>query len=190
MTTNGSLLTRSTAQDVKVNMVVMRGLNESEVLPMVRLFHGAGVIPRFIEYMDVGTCNGWQSGKVVPASEIIDIIQREYCLEPLSSVHPGEVASRWRHANGGGEIGVIASVSRPFCGDCNRIRLSAEGRLHTCLFSNSGYDLRTLLRADEDDDNLSEYIVGIWRQRRDRYSELRSHTEQPMPKVEMSYIGG
>ena len=118
------------------------------------------------------------------------MIQREYPLEPLAPLHPGEVASRWRHVDGGGEIGVIASVSQPFCGSCNRIRLSAEGKLHTCLFSSAGHDLRALLRLDGEDSDLAEFITGLWRQRRSRYSENRSNSARPTSKVEMSYIGG
>lgn len=175
---------------VKVNMVTMRGVNEAEILPIVRLFHGTGIVPRFIEYMDAGNCNGWRSDKVVPAEEIIDLIQREYRLEPLAPLHSGEVATRWRHVDGGGEIGVIASVSQPFCGGCNRIRMSAEGKLHTCLFSERGYDLRALLRADESDADLLYFITEIWRQRSERYSEIRSRAARSTEKVEMSYIGG
>ena len=175
---------------VKVNVVIMRGINEAEILPIVRFFHGTGVVPRFIEYMDVGNCNGWRSDKVVPAEEIIDLIQREFRLEPLAPLHLGEVATRWRHTDGGGEIGVITSVTQPFCGGCNRIRMSAEGKLHTCLFSDRAYDLRALLRADESDENLVDFVTETWQRRGDRYSELRYRTARSTAKVEMSYIGG
>lgn len=175
---------------VKVNMVVMKDTNESEILKLVRRFRGGQVIPRFIEFMDVGNHNGWATGKVVTAAEIIEIIQSEFPLEPLAPSYTGEVASRWGHADGSGEIGVISSVSQPFCSSCNRARLSAEGQLHTCLFSTQGHDLRTQIRADNTDDALAGFITGIWHQREDRYSETRGRVTQVQPRIEMSYIGG
>ena len=175
---------------VKINMVVRRGLNEQSILPMARYFHGTGHILRFIEYMDVGSTNGWKLNDVVPASEIIDIIGAEMSLEPIEPNYPGEVANRWRYQDGGGEIGVIASVSQPFCGDCTRARLSAEGFLYTCLFATKGYDLRRLLRSEASDEKISSSVFSTWRARTDRYSEIRSSQTRGLPKVEMSYIGG
>jgi cyclic pyranopterin phosphate synthase len=177
---------------VKVNMVVKRGLNEDAILPMAREFRARGHILRFIEYMDVGHTNGWRLDDVVPAAEIVETIDAEFPLEPLDPNYPGEVARRWRYRDGAGEIGVIASVTQPFCGNCTRARLSAEGRLYTCLFASRGHDLRALVRGGATEEELHEAIGRIWHARTDRYSELRSaQTEgMPMPKVEMSYIGG
>jgi GTP 3',8-cyclase len=175
---------------VKVNMVVKRGLNEDAILPMAREFRARGHILRFIEYMDVGHTNGWRMDDVVPAAEIVETIGAEFPLEPLDPNYPGEVARRWRYKDGAGEIGVIASVTQPFCGDCTRARLSAEGRLYTCLFAMRGHDLRALLRGGATDGELHEAIGRIWTNRADRYSELRSAQTAGLPKVEMSYIGG
>ena len=175
---------------VKVNMVVKRGANEDSVLPMARLFRERGHILRFIEYMDVGHSNGWRLDDVVPAAEIVAAIDAELPLEPAAANYPGEVARRWRYRDGGGEIGVIASVTQPFCGDCTRARLSAEGRLYTCLFGVRGHDLRALVRGDVSDGELREEIGRIWARRTDRYSEIRSANTAELPKVEMSYIGG
>jgi GTP 3',8-cyclase len=175
---------------VKVNMVVKRGLNEDSVVPMARHFHGSGHILRFIEYMDVGHTNGWRLDDVVPAAEIVAAIDAELPLEPLEPNYPGEVAQRFRYRNGAGEVGVIASVTQPFCGGCTRARLSAEGQLYTCLFALRGTDLRAVLRDGASEDKLDEAIAGTWRARRDRYSELRSKNTVDLPKVEMSYIGG
>ena len=175
---------------VKVNMVVKRGANEDSVLPMARLFRERGHILRFIEYMDVGHSNGWRLDDVVPAAEIVAAIDAELPLEPAVPNYPGEVARRWRYRDGGGEIGVIASVTQPFCGDCTRARLSAEGRLYTCLFGVRGHDLRALVRGDVSDGELREEIGRIWARRTDRYSEIRSANTADLPKVEMSYIGG
>jgi len=175
---------------VKVNMVVIKDTNESEILKLFRRFRGSPVIPRFIEFMDVGNCNGWATDKVVTATEIIEIIQSEFPLEPLAPSYSGEVASRWSHIDGSGEIGVIASVSEPFCGSCNRARLSAEGQLYTCLFSTQGHDLRAWVRAHNSDEALAGYITGIWHHREDRYSETRGLGTRVQPKIEMSYIGG
>jgi cyclic pyranopterin phosphate synthase len=176
---------------VKVNMVVKRGVNESSVLPMARRFHGSGHILRFIEYMDVGSTNGWRMDDVVPAAEIVAAIDAELPLDPVEPNYPGEVANRWRYRDGVGEIGVIASVTQPFCGGCTRARLSAEGRLYTCLFATRGHDLRALVRGGASDDaELDAAIARIWGDRGDRYSELRTGATPRDTKVEMSYIGG
>ncbi len=175
---------------VKINMVVKRGVNEQDILPMARYFRETGHILRFIEYMDVGASNGWRLTDVVPAAEIVKTVQREFPLEPMEPHYRGEVANRYRYVDGGGEIGVIASVSQPFCGDCSRVRMSAEGQLFTCLFAVQGHDLRGLLRGGADDDEIRAAIERIWRKRSDRYSEIRSSNTVPLPKVEMSYIGG
>ncbi|MCC6224435.1 MAG: GTP 3',8-cyclase MoaA [Thermoleophilia bacterium] len=175
---------------VKVNMVVKRGVNEDSIVPMARHFHGSGHILRFIEFMDVGTTNGWRLDDVVPAAEVLAAVEAELPLEPVAPAYPGEVARRWRYLDGGGEIGVIASVTRPFCGDCTRLRLSAEGRLHTCLFSTRGHDVRSLLRGGATDAELAHAVAGIWSARADRYSERRSDETAALPKVEMSRLGG
>ena len=175
---------------VKVNMVVKRGVNDDSVVDMARRFHGSGHIVRFIEFMDVGHTNGWRLDDVVPAAEIVEMIARELPLEPVEANYPGEVARRWRYRDGGGEIGVIASVTQPFCGACTRARLSADGKLYTCLFAVRGHDLRALLRAGANDNDLAEAIAGTWSRRADRYSELRTAETAALPKVEMSYIGG
>jgi GTP 3',8-cyclase len=175
---------------VKVNMVVKRGLNEDAILPMAREFRARGHILRFIEYMDVGHSNGWRLDDVVPAAEIVETIDAEFPLEPLDPNYRGEVARRWRYTDGGGEIGVIASVTQPFCGNCTRARLSAEGRLYTCLFAVRGHDLRAVVRGDATDEELHGTIGRLWSGRADRYSELRSARTAGLPKVEMSYIGG
>jgi cyclic pyranopterin phosphate synthase len=175
---------------IKLNMVVKRGWNEHAILPMARRFHGTGRILRFIEYMDVGHSNGWRLDDVVSADEILSTIASELPLEPMPPTHPGEVAERFRYADGGGEIGVIASVSRPFCGDCSRARLSVDGQLYTCLFATTGHDLRALLRGGATDGELEADLRRIWGARDDRYSELRSAETVDLPKVEMSYIGG
>jgi cyclic pyranopterin phosphate synthase len=175
---------------VKINMVVKRGANESSILPMARHFRGMGYILRFIEYMDVGHTNGWRLDDVVPAREVIRLIDAELPLEPLDPNYPGEVAERWRYRDGGGEIGVIASVTQAFCRDCTRSRLSTEGRLYTCLFATSGHDLRALLRGGASDSEIREVVTKIWTQRADRYSEIRSAHTAKLDKIEMSYIGG
>jgi cyclic pyranopterin phosphate synthase len=175
---------------IKINMVVRRGLNEDSVLPMARYFRETGMILRFIEYMDVGHTNGWRLDDVVPAAEIIEMIDAELPLEPVEPNYPGEVANRWRYRDGSGEIGVIASVTQPFCGACTRARLSAEGKLYTCLFAVRGHDLRALLREGASDPEIFDAIGRLWRVRDDRYSEIRSAETVDLPKVEMSYIGG
>jgi cyclic pyranopterin phosphate synthase len=175
---------------VKVNVVVKRGLNEHGVLRMARRFRGTGVVVRFIEYMDVGHTNGWRLDDVVPAAEIVAAIDAELPLEPVEAAYRGEVAGRWRYRDGSGEIGVISSVTQPFCGDCTRARLSADGHVYTCLFAVKGHDLRALLRAGASDEELAVAVGDIWRARADRYSELRSAETADLPKVEMSFIGG
>jgi len=175
---------------IKVNMVVKRGLNESSILPMARHFREKGYILRFIEYMDVGHSNGWRMDDVVPAAEIVKIISTEVPLEPLDPNYKGEVAERWRYKDGSGEIGVVASVTQAFCSTCNRARLSAEGKLYTCLFAVNGHDFRDLMRSGADDEEISQRIARIWHTRGDRYSELRSENTITLPKVEMSHIGG
>ncbi len=175
---------------IKVNMVVKRGLNESSVLPMARFFREKGYILRFIEYMDVGHSNGWRMNDVVPAAEIIKMINAEMPVEPVDPNYQGEVAERWRYKDGSGEIGVVASVTQAFCRDCNRARISAEGKLYTCLFAIKGHDLRDLLRNGATDDEISNVISSVWNKRVDRYSEIRSENTISLLKVEMSHIGG
>jgi cyclic pyranopterin phosphate synthase len=175
---------------IKINMVVKRGVNEDSIVPMAQRFHGTGCILRLIEFMDVGATNGWQLADVVPASEIISRIHAELPLIPAAPNYPGEVARRFRYADGGGEIGVITSVTQSFCGGCTRARLSAEGRLYTCLFAADGFDLRALLRNGADDSEIESALRGIWSARSDRYSEIRTEETARRPKVEMSHIGG
>jgi len=175
---------------VKINMVVKRGVNEQEILPMVRRFSGEGHILRFIEYMDVGATNGWRMDEVVSAAEIVQIISREFPLEVLAPNYAGEVARRFRHREASGEIGVIASVTQPFCQGCTRARVTANGQLHTCLFSQRGHDVRVLLRGELSDDAVQLALGQLWRARGDRYSELRSTLTPGLAKVEMSHLGG
>jgi GTP 3',8-cyclase len=175
---------------VKVNMVVKRGVNDGSMLSMARFFRGSGHVLRFIEYMDVGTTNGWRLDEVVPAAEIVRMIGGEWPLEPVDPNYRGEVASRYRYRDGAGEIGVIASVTQPFCRDCTRARLSADGELYTCLFASRGHDLRGPLRAGATDEQIAGRLRSIWSGRVDRYSELRSGATQRQAKVEMSHIGG
>ena len=176
---------------IKVNMVVKRGVNDGDVVSMARHFRGTGIILRFIEFMDVGNSNGWRLDDLVPAAEIVRRIDAEMPLEPVPPNYPGEVANRFRYADGGGEIGIIASVTQPFCGGCTRARLSADGTLYTCLFASSGSDFRAPLRAGKTDEEIGVYLGSVWRVREDRYSDLRfSHTPALQRKVEMSYIGG
>jgi cyclic pyranopterin phosphate synthase len=175
---------------IKVNSVVKRGLNDDGLLDLAEYFRGSGHILRLIEFMDVGTTNGWRLDDVVGAAEMVDRISSRWPLEPLEALYPGEVAKRFRYADGEGEIGVIASVTQPFCGGCTRARLSAEGRLYTCLFGALGHDLRSVVRSDASDSDLAEKVGGIWTRRADRYSELRSANTTARPKVEMSHIGG
>lgn len=179
---------------IKLNMVVKRGLNDDEILPMARHFKGTPYTLRFIEYMDVGTSNGWSLDEVVPSAEIVERIGAELPLEPLGAAAPGETASRWRYVDGSGEIGLISSVTNAFCGTCNRARISTEGKLFTCLFADEGHDLRALLRGGASDEELTAAMGGIWGARADRYSEIRStltpELRQARQKIEMSYIGG
>jgi cyclic pyranopterin phosphate synthase len=178
---------------VKVNMVVKRGVNDHAILPMVRYFRGSGHILRFIEYMDVGSSNGWCMDEVLPSAEVVRRIDSEFPLEPIDANYAGEVAERWRFRDGGGEIGVISSVTQAFCSSCTRIRLSTEGKLYTCLFAQGGHDLRSLLRDGHGDADLAATIGAIWRQRDDRYSEIRKAATvaaESGKKIEMSYIGG
>jgi GTP 3',8-cyclase len=175
---------------IKVNMVVRRGINEDSVLPMARYFRKRGHILRFIEYMDVGHSNGWRLDDVVPAEEIVAQIDAEMPLDAIAPNYPGEVADRWRYRDGSGEVGVIASVSQPFCATCTRARLTAEGLLYTCLFGLRGHDLRASLRAGHPDQAISQQIGRVWSARTDRYSEIRSAATVALAKVEMSHIGG
>ena len=175
---------------VKVNAVVKRGANDGGIVALAEHFRGSGHVLRFIEYMDVGHSNGWRLDDVVPAEEIVRRIGEAWPLEPVEPARADETARRWRYRDGGGEIGVIASVTEPFCGGCSRARLSAEGRLYTCLFGLKGHDLRAPLRAGASDEELTETLRGVWSRRTDRYSELRTAETAALPKVEMSYIGG
>lgn len=177
-------------EPIKVNMVVKRGVNEQSILPMAHFFREKGYILRFIEFMDVGSTNGWRMNDVVSAKEIVNIINAEIPLEPVDPNYQGEVAERWRYKDGKGEIGLIASVTQAFCRDCNRARLSAEGSLYTCLFAVKGHDFRDLLRNGASDEEIAKKIEIVWGKRTDRYSEIRSENTIPLPKVEMSHIGG
>lgn len=184
---------RSAGLGVKVNMVVQRGMNEAEILPMSRYFRERGLPLRFIEYMDVGNCNGWSAAQVVPAKEIVELISAEHPLEPLEPNYRGEVAARYRYVGTKTEIGLISSVTEPFCRDCNRARLSADGKLFTCLFATTGTDLRKPLRDGFDDEGLLDLVRRVWGIRADRYSEERAGQEEAGKhpgKIEMSYIGG
>src|SRR5215469_7450023 len=175
---------------VKINVVVKRGINEESILPLAAHFRGSGHIVRFIEYMDVGTTNGWRLDDVVTAAEIARTIDAAYPIEPVAASYRGEVANRYRYKDGRGEFGIIASVTQPFCGDCTRARLSSEGQLYTCLFAARGHDLRALLRDGASNADIARFIADIWRVRDDRYSELRTAQTADVPKVEMSHIGG
>ena len=175
---------------VKVNCVVQRGVNEHQIPKLVRKFRGTGVIVRFIEFMDVGSTNGWTEGQVVPTSEIIDFLSSEFDLTPLARKSASDVASRWAHSDGSGEIGFISSVSQPFCGDCVRARLSSDGKFYTCLFTTIGHDMSTLIRSGRETEDLTQSIEEVWSDRKDRYSEKRSSGVISLPRVEMSYIGG
>jgi cyclic pyranopterin phosphate synthase len=175
---------------VKVNMVVRRGINEGSIIPMARWARERGAILRFIEYMDVGHSNGWRLDEVVPADELVATIAAVWPVEPAEPGYRGEVAGRWRYADGRGEFGVISSVTQPFCRDCTRARISAEGKLYTCLFAVDGHDLRALLRSDAGDLELADAIAAIWTRRGDRYSEVRSAATSTLPKIEMFALGG
>jgi cyclic pyranopterin phosphate synthase len=176
---------------VKVNMVVRRGLNDGQILPMAERFRNSGHVLRFIEYMDVGNTNGWNLAEVVPSREVLDRIAAAHPIEPIADGEMGRVAERWRYLDGGGEIGVISSVTHAFCGGCTRARLSPEGKLFLCLFAHDGHDLRAPLRDGASDDELARIVAGIWAGRGDNYSEQRGRNmADPSRKIEMSYIGG
>ncbi len=175
---------------VKVNCVVQRGVNDHQIPKLVRKFRGTGVIVRFIEFMDVGNTNGWTRGQVVPTSEIIDFLSNEFDLTPLARKSASDVASRWAHSDGTGEIGFISSVTQPFCGDCVRARLSSDGKFFTCLFTTLGHDMSALIRSCRETEELTNTIEEVWSVRKDRYSEKRSSGAISLPRVEMSYIGG
>jgi cyclic pyranopterin phosphate synthase len=175
---------------IKLNTVVRRGVNDHGLVEVARFARERGLIARFIEYMDVGTTNGWRLEEVVPAAEVVRRIDAELPLEPVGANYPGEVASRWRYRDGSGELGVIASVTQPFCRTCTRARLSTEGKLYTCLFAAAGHDLRALLRGGASDPELADALASIWHGRSDRYSELRATRPGPGERIEMSYIGG
>ena len=180
-------------ESIKVNAVVKRGFNDHGVLPLARYFRGSGLILRFIEYMDVGSTNNWQMDEVVPATEMVAMINQEMAIEPLSPNYRGEVAKRWRYVDGSGEVGFITSVTESFCGECTRARLSAMGEVYTCLFATKGHDLRGPLRSGATDEALTEIVRSLWRKRDDRYSELRGQIPVDVvaaPRVEMSHIGG
>jgi cyclic pyranopterin phosphate synthase len=175
---------------LKIDVVVKRGLNDDGVLDLARRFRGTGHILRFIEYMDVGNTNGWRLDEVVSGRELLAMLQREWPLVPADANYPGEVAERWRYADGAGEIGIITSVTQPFCGSCTRARLSASGELYLCLFAAKGHDLRALLRGGASDAELAAVIASVWKNRDDRYSDIRSEATPSLRKVEMSHIGG
>lgn len=182
---------RAELTPIKVNMVVKRGVNDHEIIPMAEYFRNSGVVLRFIEYMDVGSSNGWKMDEVFTSKEVLSQIQSTYRLLPGTSNYPGEVAQRWYYADGAGEIGLISSVTQAFCGACTRARLATDGKLYTCLFASSGVDLRAPQRAGADDQTLAALITNCWQHRDDRYSQLRSITSgQAGKKIEMSYIGG
>ena len=175
---------------IKVNMVVKRGVNDQDIVPMARYFKGSGHILRYIEYMDVGATNGWKMDDVIPSAEVIRLIHAEMPLEAIDPNYTGEVAERWRYTDGNGEVGVISSVTQAFCSTCTRARLSTEGKLYTCLFATQGHDIRQMLRGGSSDQEILDYVTGIWRVRGDRYSEIRSDATVKLQKIEMSYIGG
>ena len=179
---------------IKINMVVRRGTNDSQILPMVEHFRGSGAIVRFIEFMDVGTTNGWRMDEVLPSAELIALVHARHPLEAAQPTQIGETAQRWRYLDGAGEIGVISSVTQPFCRDCNRLRLSTEGKVYLCLFAHRGHDLRGLLRSGCDDERIAATVQQIWSGREDRYSELRgsqaANPDTGERRIEMHYIGG
>jgi GTP 3',8-cyclase len=175
---------------VKINMVVKRGTNDGDIVAMAKRWRGTGHIIRFIEYMDVGSSNGWRMDDVVPSAEVVRRIGDVWPLEPVDPGYTGEVAERWRYKDGAGEIGVISSVTQAFCSECTRMRLSTEGSLYTCLFAQSGHDLKALVRGGASDDAIRNEIAAVWQQRSDRYSEIRTSQTSSLRKVEMSYIGG
>ncbi len=182
--------TRAGFSSLKINVVVKRGVNDGEIVALASHFRGSGHIVRFIEFMDVGASNGWRMNDVLPSAEVVRRISERFPLVAADANYSGEVAQRWRYADGGGEIGVISSVTQPFCASCTRARLSTEGRIYTCLFATTGHDLRALLRGSYDDDQLAAAIARIWSMREDRYSERRSDATAGLRRIEMSYIGG
>ena len=175
---------------IKVNTVIKRGVNDEGIVDMAEHFRGTGHVLRFIEFMDVGTTNGWRLTDVVSAKEVVERISERWPVEPIDPDYRGEVANRYRYTDGAGEFGVISSVTSPFCADCTRARVSAEGKIYTCLFATQGFDLREILRSGASDDEVTEALTALWEDRTDRYSEIRSEATLPIPKVEMSYIGG
>ncbi len=175
---------------IKINTVVKRGVNDADIVAMAGRWRGTGHIVRFIEFMDVGSSNGWRMDDVVPSAEVVRRISQRWPLEPIGANYPGEVAQRWRYADGAGEIGVISSVTQAFCASCNRMRLSTEGSLYTCLFADSGHDLKALVRGGASDDEIRNEIAAVWQGRADRYSEIRTAETAKQRKVEMSFIGG
>jgi cyclic pyranopterin phosphate synthase len=175
---------------IKVNAVVRKGWNENQIIPLVEHFRGTGRIVRFIEYMDVGTTNAWKSDEVLESAQILEILTRRFELEPVDPSYRGEVATRYRFVDGSGEIGFISSVSEPFCGDCTRLRLAADGTVYTCLFASEGTDIKTPMRSGATDEDIAQMVSDLWSTRDDRYSELRGSTPIDFPRVEMSYIGG
>jgi len=175
---------------VKINMVVKRGVNDAHIVPMAERWRGSGHIVRFIEYMDVGSTNGWRMDDVIPSSEVVRRISQRWPLAPAEANYAGEVAERWRYLDGAGELGVISSVTQAFCSGCTRMRLSTEGSLFTCLFAQSGHDLKSLLRRGASDDEIRNEIAAVWQRRDDRYSEIRTAETAKQRKIEMSYIGG
>jgi cyclic pyranopterin phosphate synthase len=175
---------------VKINCVIRRGVNEDQAAKLVNHFRGTGVIVRFIEFMDVGRTNGWSRGEVIQSKDLLSHLQTEFDLIPLEEVRTSDVAVRWGHSDGTGEIGLISSVSEPFCGDCVRARISADGHLFTCLFASGGHDLRALIHNENNGFSLTAAIEAIWNRRTDQYSELRSEETSALPRIEMSYIGG
>lgn len=175
---------------IKLDCVLKRGVNDGEIVPLARRFRGTGHVMRFIEFMDVGNTNGWRVDDVVPSREVLATLQAEWPLVPAEANYFGEVAERWRYVDGAGEIGIITSVTQPFCGSCTRARLSANGTIYLCLFASHGTDLRALVRGGASDDDILEVLTNVWRGRGDRYSELRSEATPSLRKVEMSHIGG
>ncbi len=181
---------RAGLRPIKINAVVKKGVNDHTIVDLARHFKGSGHIVRFIEFMDVGATNGWRLDNVVSGQEIVNLINAELPIEPADANYRGEVARRWRYKDGSGEIGVITSISEPFCGDCTRARLSPEGALYTCLFGTRGHDFRELLRGGKSDDEIAAFLASVWHIRNDRYSEIRSEDTIGLRKVEMSHIGG
>ena len=181
---------RAGLRPIKINAVVKKGVNDHTIVDLARHFKGSGHIVRFIEFMDVGSTNGWRLDNVVSGQEIVNLINAELPIEPAHANYRGEVARRWRYTDGSGEIGVITSISQPFCGDCTRARLSPEGALYTCLFGTQGHDFRSLLRGGKSDQEIAAFLASVWHVRKDRYSEIRSEDTIGLRKVEMSHIGG